>query len=95
MNYIILLVEDADVPAIYPEREYKTAHTPGYQDKVWVHGHKIRDTYLKAAALANTVLLGNWQAGSEAPDKDDDTGVQPLSRTRAGRSGRGRRSGRG
>jgi hypothetical protein len=70
MSYIIRLVEAAGVPAIYPEREYKVKHSPGYS--AWVHGHKVPETYVRAAKLANDVLLGNLQQGGEAPDRDSD-----------------------
>jgi hypothetical protein len=71
-NYIIPLVEGAGVPAVYPEREFKQAHTPQYQNKVWVVGHKIPPTYAKAGKLAADLLLGTVDPGDEAPDKDVD-----------------------
>jgi hypothetical protein len=71
------LVENANVPAIYPESAFKTKHRPGYP--CWIYGHKIPDTYRKAADLANNALQNRLTPGSvEAPDKDDDTTAMGL-----------------
>lgn len=72
IDTIKTLVEAANVPAVYPEREFKNAHTPQYRNKVWVVGHNIPATYSKAAKLACDLLLNIVDPGAEAPDKDID-----------------------
>jgi hypothetical protein len=79
-GYIITLVENAppptgmqNVPAIYPEHQFKAKHRAGYP--CWTHGHHINKTYKKAAILANYALQGNPTQGGEAPDKEDDSGI--------------------
>jgi len=71
MQDIITLVQNANVPAIYPEKLFKTKHRPNYP--CWFHGHKIPETYKKAASLANDALQNRMTSGGEA-DTDDDTG---------------------
>lgn len=68
---IMMLVEDANVPAIFPEKEFKAKHSSGY--KWYVLGHKIPETYERAADFANDLLHGTVKKGVEAPDMDDDT----------------------
>jgi hypothetical protein len=70
MQDIVWLVENATAKAIYPEHEFRQAHSPGYRGNVRVWGHHINKTY-KQVGLANLALQGNVQPGQEAPDKDD------------------------
>jgi ABC-type uncharacterized transport system substrate-binding protein len=74
IGYIISLVEGANVPAIYPEREYKIKHSAGYKPRVMVHGHHISNAYLAAADLVNDIFA--MTSGSVLPqggeaDQDD------------------------
>lgn len=71
MQDIVWLVEHSNANAIYPEREFKQAHSPPYRSNVWVLGHNINKTY-KQVDLANAALQGNVQPGEEAPDPMDD-----------------------
>jgi hypothetical protein len=70
MQDIVQLVENAGANAIYPEKEFKDAHTAGYTGHVKIYGHNINKTY-KKVDLANQLLQNNVQPGQEAPDMDD------------------------
>jgi hypothetical protein len=66
-------VNQAGVPAIYPEREYKKAH----QNKthIKVHGHGIPVTFRQAAYYVDSLLddptcIGSLQFGTGVPDQD-------------------------
>jgi hypothetical protein len=51
MADIVWLVENANVPAIYPEHEFRHAHTPNYRQNIRVWGHKIPETYRNGCGL--------------------------------------------
>jgi hypothetical protein len=65
-------VDGKQIPKIYPEREYFNTSTN--QTNVLVHGHKIPQTYNRAADHVYNFLEGRTkQPPSEAPDLDIDT----------------------
>ena len=51
---IAVAVEGAKVPAIYPEREYKDAHSGGYKGQVIFHGHNIKQTFQDGSGLRHS-----------------------------------------
>lgn len=67
---IALLVDGKNLPKIYPERAYKDAHV--HPAHVIVHGHKIPETYTRAAAYVSDFLQGTKDAAMKAPDTDID-----------------------
>jgi hypothetical protein len=72
-NLIARAVERADVPAIYPEREYKKRHTN--RGRIKVHGHNIPLTYRLAATYVDSILDGSMTIPLPAIDdaiKDED-----------------------
>jgi hypothetical protein len=64
------LVEPANAKAIYPEHEFRDAHSAGYKPNTRVWGHHINKTYNRAG-LASALLQGTPTQGQEAPDMDD------------------------
>lgn len=74
---IVDLVDLKDIPKIYPEREYKKAHEAhGHAKKVLVHGHKIPETYNRAADYVYDFL----EKGKKDPptDADQDVDADPV-----------------
>jgi hypothetical protein len=71
---IARLVDAKDIWKIYPEREYKAWHEAhGNPAKVRVFGHKIRETYKKAAQYVSQFLENDpLDPSTEAPDKDEE-----------------------
>jgi hypothetical protein len=71
---IVDLVDLKDIPKIYPEREYKKRHEGhGHANKVLVHGHKIPETYDRAADYVyNFLQNGRKDPPTVAPDGDVD-----------------------
>lgn len=69
---IAQIVDDANVPAIYPEREYKNEHRK-HKNLVIVHGHNIPNTFRWAARHVDCILQGRpLQPPSGEADKDED-----------------------
>ncbi len=72
---IAKIVDDANVPAIYPEREYKNEHR-NHKDRVIVHGHNIPNTFRWAARQVVWLLEHPRDtlppAASREADKDED-----------------------
>jgi hypothetical protein len=68
---IAQLVDGKNLPKIYPERAYKDAHL--HPAQVIAHGHKIPETYKRAAVYVSDFLQGTKDTATEAPDTDIDS----------------------
>ena len=55
------LVENKDIPKVYPEMEYWNNHTD--KSKAWVRGHKIPETFDRAADHVVRFLKGDPKQG--------------------------------
>jgi hypothetical protein len=64
------LLDGKDLPKIYPEREYWKAHRN--KNKVIVHGHKIPETYTKAANVVFQFLEGQTPDPADVAEGDID-----------------------
>ena len=63
-------VQKKDVPAIYPEREYRKGHTD--KNKAKVHGHQIPFTFRLAARIVDKIANGKLILGFLDPIKEAD-----------------------
>ena len=71
-DFIAKLVGTANVPAIFPEREYKKAMGPN-PPHTWVYGHDIPATFEKAADRVRDFLDSNEpETPTSEAEKDND-----------------------
>jgi hypothetical protein len=63
-------VKKKDVPAIYPEREYRKGHND--KRKAKIHGHHVPFTFRLAARLVDQILSGQQMVGHLNPITEAD-----------------------
>jgi len=73
-DFIASLVSAANVPAVFPEREYKKAMGPN-PPHTWVHGHDIPATFEKAADHIRNFLDGYATVDPSEAYPDVDPGA--------------------